>query len=120
MNTIDFFDDGGCAVTADPRCKWDGNAFIVLSSEDVRKIAEEYELRYAIEDVQTHLVEREDTGRYDEIADEYVYNREIFTPDVVRELAREVIDGKGDATTVQEAYWYIVDDVIDRFKERKD
>jgi len=89
---------------------------VEITSEEVQRIAEEHELRYAIEDVKMHLADLDEGDNVDDDGG-YIYDRTKFTPDVVRGLAEEVVDRKGDAATVQEAYWFIVDWVIEDYQK---
>jgi hypothetical protein len=111
-NNITFLANGDVIIEDDE--KWNK---VVLCSKIVRQIAEEYELRYAIEDVEMHLAENEDSGGWDSENDRYDYDREKYTPSVVRAMAKEVVERTGNSDNIQEAYWFIVDWVIDDYEK---
>jgi hypothetical protein len=86
---------------------------IHLSADEVRQIVDKYEFYCAGEDVKMHLT---DCNENDKGGD---YDYEKFPPHVVRGLAREVIERKGDSTNIQDTYAFIVDWVIEDYEKGK-
>ncbi|GHT18129.1 hypothetical protein AGMMS49573_10880 [Endomicrobiia bacterium] len=110
MRKITFTESGGV------RIEQDEHRVTFLTADEVRQIAEGYELLYVIEDVKLHLTERYEDGCTDDDGD-WTYDTDKYTPEVVRALAQEAIERKRYSEKISDTYWFIVDWVLDDYEK---
>jgi hypothetical protein len=79
-----------------------------LSWETVADIVHEYELFYVIEDLILYLEDEDING-------EPFYDKEKYTPEILRELAEKVLEHKENCGAISDSYNEICQYVLDRF-----
>jgi hypothetical protein len=87
---------------------------LYLTPEMVREVAEAYELLNAIEDVKSRCAGQFDGGGTDENGTP-LYDAEKYPLETLSTLARKVIQRRDNSDSVGEAYWDIVDWVLDDY-----
>jgi hypothetical protein len=98
-NKIEFINDNRIAVI-------DSNMYRTeLSAEDIQYILNESELRSAINDVKIKLAERFAGGDED---NDGSYDYAKYPPDILRKIAKNVVESKDDNTSMSDVYDLIV------------
>ena len=109
MNKINFKKDGSVQIITAHGLTAE------LTPEDVRNIVSEYEIFYAMEDVEGKLAEKFADGGEEDSSGVLDYDREKYTPEIIRGIAKNVIRYRDNNESIGESYNYIVEDAVDEY-----